>query len=120
MLINISNHPHGIWKEEQIEAAMRFGEIVDIPFPNVDPFATEIDIAHKADDIVNEIITAYGCENVFAHVMGEFTMTFALIKCLEKESIPCYASTSERVVRDIGDGKKEVEFKFVQFRKYGR
>jgi hypothetical protein len=49
--------------------------------------------------------------------MGEMTFTFTLVKKLKQAGIPCLASTMERLVKEE-DGKKIVEFKFVQFREY--
>ena len=37
VFINLSNHRSENWGNDQIEAASRFGEIVDLPFPNVEP-----------------------------------------------------------------------------------
>lgn len=42
MLLNLSNHPSSLWCDEQIKAAETlFGEIVDLPFPQVDPNGDE-------------------------------------------------------------------------------
>lgn len=37
MLINCSNHPSRLWGDPQKEAAKVYGEIMDIPFPQVNP-----------------------------------------------------------------------------------
>lgn len=42
MLLNLSNHPSSLWCDEQKKAAETlFGEIVDLPFPQVDPNGDE-------------------------------------------------------------------------------
>ena len=35
------NHPRANWSQEQISAAYEYGEILDIPFPEVDPHGDE-------------------------------------------------------------------------------
>ena len=35
MFINFSNHPSVRWSAEQTAAAMKFGDFVDVPFPDV-------------------------------------------------------------------------------------
>jgi hypothetical protein len=41
MLINLTNHPSARWSEKQKAAADEFGEIVDVPFPQVEASADE-------------------------------------------------------------------------------
>jgi len=50
--------------------------------------------------------------------MGKFTFTYQFFKEMEKRSIPCVASTTERIVTENPDGSKTTLFKFVQFRPY--
>ena len=40
MFINLSNHPHFRWLPEQLKAAERYGEVVDLPFPQIPPQMT--------------------------------------------------------------------------------
>ena len=40
MFINLSNHPHCRWLPEQLKAAERYGEVVDLPFPQIPPQMT--------------------------------------------------------------------------------
>jgi hypothetical protein len=51
------------------------------------------------------------------HLMGEMTFTFRLVTMLQAAGIPCIASTTHRTVEER-DGKKIVQFEFVQFRPY--
>ena len=37
MFINHTNHPSQYWSDEQLTAAHQYGEVVDIPFPLIDP-----------------------------------------------------------------------------------
>jgi len=50
--------------------------------------------------------------------MGEMTFTCALVSRLMVEGIECIASTSERIVIEMGNGQKQAAFLFVRFRTY--
>ena len=119
MFVNFSNHPSVRWSKEQKEAAEKYGEIVDIAFPNVDPKATESEISSLANKFITEI-SAMRPDAVMCQ--GEFTLSFAVITRLKNLNIPVYAACSERVVKEIvcedGTVKKEVEFVFAGFRKF--
>lgn len=116
MFINITNHPFADWSEEQLDAARSYGEIVDIPFPNIEPHFTTADISMLADELIATVLKKYATSVV--HVMGELTFTYALVSRLKATGITCLASTTERNVVIDPDGKKVSEFKFVQFREY--
>ena len=40
MFINYTNHPSASWGEKQMDEAKKYGEIVDMPFPNISPQMT--------------------------------------------------------------------------------
>ena len=44
MFINFSNHPSRAWGKTQLNAAMEYGEVIDIPFPAVNPYSNEEEI----------------------------------------------------------------------------
>ncbi|MBR1598204.1 MAG: hypothetical protein IJ661_04715 [Lachnospiraceae bacterium] len=118
MFVNFSNHPSERWDKAQLKAATRWGEIADVPFPNVDPTMSEGDIAGLADEMVEKIMTfqpdAVMCQ-------GEFTLSYAVITSLLQKGIVVVAACSKRIVSEkVVDGKqqKEVEFAFEQFREY--
>ena len=50
--------------------------------------------------------------------MGEMTLTFRIVELLKAQGIRCVASTTERIVTDLPDNRKETQFAFVQFREY--
>lgn len=116
MFINLTNHPSSGWSESQLKAAHQYGEIVDLSFPNIEPYFTSQDI-NKLADITVEGIMELDKEPV-VHVMGEMTFTYAVVSRLKAKGIVCVASTTERLVKMMPDGKKISEFKFVQFREY--
>jgi len=114
--INLTNHPSSGWSEEQLKAAQQYGEIVDLSFPNIEPYFTSKDIYELAETTVDGI-RAFD-SNPVVHVMGEMTFTYAIVSRLKALGITCVASTTERLVKMMSDGKKVSEFKFVQFREY--
>lgn len=119
MLINLSNHPLDTWTKTQVDAALtEFGEIIDFPFPNVEPNWDEEKIATLADQISADIIEHHEREISAVHVMGEFTLTHALIQRFKGKGYTCVASTSERIAVNLPDGSKKVKFEFCRFRRY--
>lgn len=120
MLINLSNHPSSRWDVAQLNAAHVFGDIVDIPFPAVDPNDDEKDISELANVFTSRILALSNNnkENVVVHVMGEMTLTYAIIAHLHTHGISCIASTTQRMIEETSDGKKIVAFHFVKFRRY--
>ncbi|WP_337940470.1 CRISPR-associated protein [Parabacteroides sp.] len=119
MFINISNHPFCDWSENQLAAARQFGEIVELPFPVVSASEGEDHIASLAKKYADEIISRYDSCHDVVHVMGEMCFSFALVKLLQQAGFVCVASTSDRVVKEVSPGHKEVFFKFIRFRQYG-
>lgn len=41
MLINFTNHPSALWSAEQKAAAQRYGKVIDLAFPAIDPATNE-------------------------------------------------------------------------------
>lgn len=119
MLINLSNHPAFKWSETQIAAAHRlYGEIVDLSFPQVDPSADENEIDSLAVQYVKLVADMAADKPATVHLMGEMSLTFALVALLQKAGFSCVASTTQRIVNEFPNGRKEVQFQFVRFRKY--
>jgi hypothetical protein len=135
MLLNLSNHPSANWSEEQLQTAIElFGRVEDLPFPHIDPKAGKDEIKKLASHYFNQIKELSETEKlqraqtddgvfsgeskVTVHLMGELTFCFALLKMLQSANIKCVASTTERQVIQEKDGRKTVQFQFVQFREY--
>lgn len=118
-LVNYSNHPSALWSAEQIQVAhQQFGEIVDISFPSVAPDADEKDIAHLAETELTRISKIAPPSEAVVHIMGEMTLTYALVNLLKTAGYRCVASTTVREVYEEQPGKKTVIFQFVRFRDY--
>jgi len=121
MLINLSNHPSSIWSSEQIsEAYSRFGNIVDLTFPAIDPFGDETYIDSLVDEYLTRIDGIFGGISLYdctVHLMGEMNFTYALVNALKNKGIRCVASTTVRNTTN-SLGLKVSEFSFVRFREY--
>lgn len=115
---NVSNHPSNKWSEAQKAAALALtdGEIIDVPFPNVPPTASEEDVDKLADEITSKI--GYGH---VAMVQGEFSLTFKVTSRLKNRGVTVVVATTERnskeTVQADGTVKKETVFDFCQFRR---
>lgn len=94
---------------------MEYGEIVDIPFPPVDPRGDESYIDGLAGQCVRQILQYHPYAVL---CQGEFCLAYQVITRLREEGIQVLAACSERIVKEEGQ-KKEIVFVFEQFRKYG-
>ena len=113
MLLNLSNHPSVNWSEKQLAAAA--DEIVDMPFPQVDPDDDEAYIESLANEYFSQITNMQHITTV--HIMGEMNFTFALVTKLKANGIKCVASTTKRETMEE-NGVKISTFNFVRFREY--
>lgn len=124
MLINLSNHPSQNWQEKQsVEAGRLYGEIIDIPFPVIDPNFNETEIENLAKEYFSKIKKIFAENNTqnqnnAVHIMGELTFCFTLITLLNSNNISTIASTTNRNVVNEENGQKTVVFDFVKFRIY--
>lgn len=115
MLLNLSNHPSATWPPKQQQAAREaYGRVEDLPFPQIDP---ELDAEGLAQLVQQYFERVQARRPAAVHLMGEMTFTFALVAKLKAAGVPCLAATTQRLVEER-DGKKVVEFRFVQFRPY--
>lgn len=119
VFVNCSNHPSNNWGEQQLEAARKYGEVVDVPFPAVDPDISNADLEKLAQRVLEQILSmqpqAVMCQ-------GEFTLTHLLVSRLMKEGIVVLSACSTRdVVEKVSeDGKVEklAVYDFSGFRTY--
>jgi len=121
IFVNLSNHPSHLWVKEQREAA---GEnIIDFPFPNIDPRATRLDIGLMAintyNAIMKEVGNGYVSDNITILVQGEMGFVYQMVEYLHLQGIMRVVhATSERLSEVMPSGDKLVTFKFIQFRLY--
>lgn len=118
MFINLSNHPSSKWDKAQAECSKRYGDIFDLPFPQVDPEGDEAYIANLVEEYVQKVLALGRSDELTVHVMGEMTFTFAIVAKLKAAGATCVASTTERITRHLPDGRKESVFRFIRFRQY--
>lgn len=120
MFINISNHPSSDWGSEQMAKAKEYGDVIDFPFPEIDPTWDQYKIFDLSKEYLSEIKQLAKTRNsqVVVHLMGEYSFCYNLANLLRDEGIDVLVSTSERhsIIND--DGSKTIHFNFVQFRKY--
>lgn len=117
--INFSNHPSMYWNNKQRESAVKYGDIIDVPFPQVDPRTTKEEIGQLAQRCVENIMkyepSAVMCQ-------GEFSLSYAVISRLQKNGVCCLAASTERIsveeLQKDGSTQKISRFEFVQFREY--
>jgi hypothetical protein len=115
VFVNLSNHPSTQWTDAQRGAALALaGEIGDLPFPEVPPDAPDVGY------LVAPLLADIPAEATHTMVMGEHTLTVALVRALQARGIVCVAATSRRDVRVDSSGLKTVRFEFVAFREYPR
>ena len=119
MFINFTNHSSAKWSLNQLEAAKSYGDITDIPFPDVNPDGDEQYILQLANQYVSEILK----DNPVAVLcQGEMTLAFKVANILISKGITVLAACSKRVVTEKtganGETIKNAEFHFVRFREY--
>lgn len=119
MFLNLSNHSYETWSENQKNAAKEHGEIVDYPFPAVDPMATKQEIEQLAENVVREVVDL---APKIIMCQGEFTLTYRLVKKLQEAGFLVVSACSERnttiIQREDGSTVKQIGFEFQQFREY--
>jgi len=118
LLVNLSNHPLATWSLEQREAAKKYGEIIDMAFPQIEPDASENDMCNIVDEYMKAIKSQMDYYEMTFHLMGEMSFTYKMVVKLKELGIRCIASTTERNTTITSDGKKISDFCFVKFREY--
>lgn len=119
VFINFTSHPSALWQREQLAAAEQYGAVEDIPFPMVSAAADKAEIAAMADHYAAQIL---GCQPAAVLCQGEMTLTYAVVRRLQKSGLNVLAACSERVVQEKlmpnGATARNSVFRFVQFRQY--
>lgn len=119
MLINLSNHPSAKWESAQQEAAIQYGKIKDILFPNIPPEwdTDEVEILAKEYLMKIKFLKENIHENLVVHLSGEIIFCFLLAQLLLNENILVITSTTERIAEEK-NGEKRSVFQFKKFRQY--
>ena len=118
VFINHSNHLSEKWPAGQKEAALAYGEIVDLEFPVVKADCNEDVVRGMAKEAFAKITAMHP---VAVLCQGEYTYTYELVKMLKEAGITTVAACSERKASEVSNGeisRKITYFQFVRFRKY--
>lgn len=114
VFVNFTNHSSDTWEEKQLEAAREYGQIVDLPFPNVHPGAGERDVEALGEECCERILRM---EPAAVLCQGEFSLTFFVVTRLREKGIKVLTACSERKVVQSGKIKSSM-FEFTGFREY--
>jgi CRISPR-associated protein Csx16 len=113
--VNISNHPSAGWGDEQRTAALALcDELLDLPFPQVDPRTGSRGVLELARSVLEQIPGG----TTHAMVQGEFTLSFTLVRRLQRAGVICVAATTLRETVPVDEGRMIARFRFVRFRRY--
>jgi len=119
IFINFSNHPSANWSKEQINEALKYGEIIDIPFPEVDPKLDTEEISQLACEYTKKILEY---KPVAVLCQGEMTLSFKVVEKLKSKGIlvlaACTAREASNETLEDGSVLRKNKFKFVRFRSY--
>ena len=117
--VNLTNHPSARWCEAQRRAALEYGPIVDLPFPNVPEEASLAEVDELARSCLKTLRSA---ASPVVLVQGESVFTYRLVRLLEQAGIPALACVSRRRVRETclpdGSTRKTAYYVFAGFRRY--
>lgn len=119
MFLNYSNHPSYLWGENQIKEAKKYGDIVDVPFPQIPADFEEASVKKMAESEYERIKSL---KPMVVLCQGEMTFCHNIVNRLTENGITVVAACSERVNTEklLPEGRtiKQVVFEFVRFRKY--
>lgn len=124
MFINLSNHPSEKWSDKQLEEAKKYGDVVDMQFPQISTELRSADIDALVFEYylkIKELRRDEVKKPFVVMVQGEFVFTYRLVSALKNEEIMAVAARTERVVKEIvedGIPKKVSEFNFAGFMEY--
>lgn len=119
MFINFTNHPSNNWGVIQIKESLKYGKIIDLPFPEVSVDADEKDINNLAEIYVKKIME-YKPKAVL--VQGEMSLTFSIVARLLELNVLVLCACSSRCTTEYqnidGTNHKLSEFRFEKYRAY--
>ena len=117
--INFTNHISSAWSQKQTDEAEKYGKIIDLPFPAVDPDADHSLVQELAQAYLDKIMRLDPCVVL---CQGEFSLSFIIVNLLKEKHIPALCACSKREVKEYidpnGNTRKEASFSFVRFRSY--
>ena len=117
--VNLSNHPSIQWPEDQLLAARNLGDVIDLPFPDVNPSWTLHEVSQIADGLVESLAVQFlDQEAPIVLVQGEMTLLYQILVRLKKKQWRALAATTQRDVHRLDNGTEIRRFVFCGFRDY--
>ena len=74
--VNLSNHGSGAWGEAQTSAAKVYGDIVDVPYPQV---PTDLDENQFLELVESTVASVLAHEPAMVMCQGEMTTCFSIV-----------------------------------------
>lgn len=119
IFINCSNHLSVNWQEAQKKEALKYGEIIDVPFPDVNCDLNDTELNGLVQSVVDKMLE-FKPEVVMC--MGEYVSCYKIVQKLKDKNIKVLATKSARVSNEIknkdGSINKKSCFDFKGFREY--
>lgn len=117
--VNFTNHPSQNWSDKQKSAALKYGSILDLPFPSIAPELTDTELQTLADLYVRKILAL---SPACVLCQGETVFTCLVAHILTSHNVLTVSAVSRRNVTEVTDSdgvtvKKSV-FEFECFRKF--
>lgn len=117
--INFTNHRLSVWSPEQLRQAQQYGNIIDVPFPDISACMTDEQLYSLAKEYIHVLLSKNPC---CVLCQGESVFSTLMVSMLIKNNINVVAAVSQRKVTESinSDGQtvKNAVFDFVCFRKY--
>ena len=119
VFVNLSNHPSDQWGEAQRQDALCYGEIIDLPYPQI-PVKIENDAMETlVSDYYDQIVRL---DKPVVMLQGEAVFAFRLANRVKEAGIQVLASCTERVSEEerLEDGsiRKVSRFQYGGMREY--
>lgn len=96
MFVNFTNHNSASWGKAQMEAAEKYGGVIDYQFPDIDPNWDEAEVQKAAVEAAEEIALlkpqAVLCQ-------GEMSFGFRATELLKEKGIAVLCATYSRCSR---------------------
>ena len=96
MFINFSNHPSKLWAEDERNAALQYGTIEDLAFPQVPADMSSEGVCKLAEEYAEKILAK---KPDCVMCQGEFCLSSHVIARLKEAGVRVAAACSERIVR---------------------
>lgn len=117
LLINHTNHPYARWSEPQkLHTTEIYKEVIDMPFPNVDPRMSINDIRLKVIDQLDHLNLSYTNYDIL--ITGEMTYVYQYVTEASARRIRCICATTKRHTQTMDDGSILRTFTFIKYRDY--